>query len=295
MDHEQIDQFNLVDRYLMGRLPAEESLGFEEHLVDCPQCIVRLQTTNRFLQGLRQAAAEQALQIEYTRPRRTTRHFLQTLFHKPLAWAAVGLFIAALAAFFVVDYTRRLRTDVEQAKSLSEQWQRRYDDERQAALAADRKRQETESQLIEQRRVLESKLQDEQAQRAKMAAEFSRWMRPEGGLPIFVLTSVRGRETNAAETGNKIILPRSVAMFAFSIPLEGEVSYESYRMTIIDHRHRPVWKRGGLAPDRYNSLSVGFKSGFFQPGAYSLIVEGIKKEGVRDEAGNYPFLIIKTR
>jgi hypothetical protein len=254
-----------------------------------------LQTTTRFLQGLRLVAAEQASQIEHTQPRRAMRHFLQTLFHKPLAWAAIGLLIAALAAFFVGDYTRRLRTDVEQANSLSEQWQRRYDDERQAALAADRKRQETESQLLEQRRALEAKLKDEQAHRTNMAAEFSQWMRPEGSLPIFVLTSVRGRETNASEAGNRILLPRSAAMFAFSIPLEEEISYESYRITIFDHRYRPVWKREGLAPDRYNSLSVGFKSGFFQPGGYSLIVEGIKKESGRDRVGDYPFLIIKTR
>lgn len=294
MDHEQIDQFDLVDRYLMGKLAMAESASFEEHFVDCPQCLTRLQTTNRFLQGLRSVTAEQTLQIDRPRPFPAGGTWLHALFYNPLAWATACLLIAAFAAFWGINYMQRLRTEAAQAKGFSEQLQRRLDDEQQAALAADKKRQETESQLLGQQQVLEAKLKEEQAQRAKMAAAYDRWMRPEGNLPIIVLTSMRGREPDAAGAGNKIILPRSAAMFALSIPLEGEISYESYRMTIFDHRHHQVWNREGLIPDRYSSLSVGFKIGFLRPGDYSLLVEGIKKEGGKDVLGNYPFVMIKT-
>jgi hypothetical protein len=127
-----------------------------------------------------------------------------------------------------------------------------------------------------------------------MAAEFNRQMRPEGNLPIFILTSVRGHERKASEAAKQITLPHSSAMFAFSISLEGERLYDNYRITIFDDHHQVIWKSDRLTPDSDNSLSVGFKRGFFRPGHYSLIVEGVKKAGGREVVGNYPFLIIKT-
>jgi hypothetical protein len=295
MDHKQIDQFNLIDRYLMGKLLAEETAGFEEHFVDCPQCIARLQTTKNFMQDLRFVAAEQASQVDRRQPRRAFGYYLQTLLRKPLALAVGCLLIAVVAGtFFLANYTRRLRTEVNQAKSLSEQWQRRYEDERQSADSADRKHQETELQRTEQLRALEAKLKDEEAQRTKMATELSRWMRPEGSQHIFILSSVRGNGQNAAEAVNNITLSRAPAMFAFSIPLEDERRYKTYRATIFDDHRRLILKNRRLTQEGYNSLSVILNSSLFRPGHYSLIVEGVKEEGGEDVVGNYPFLITKT-
>lgn len=295
MDHDQIDQFDLIDRYLMGKLPSEESVSFEEHFVDCPQCVARLQTTKSFLQDLRLVAAKQTSQPNHHQPAIAFWHFPQTSFRKFLA-VAVGclLIAAAVGAVFVLNYMRHLRAEVNQAKSLSEQWERRYEDERQSAIAADRAHQETESQRIEQLRALEAKLNDEKAQREKMAAEFDQRMRPEGNLPIFVLNSVRGGEPNADESVNRVSLQRSAAMFAFSISLEGETRFKNYRITIFDDHHRLIWKSGGLTLNRYDALSIILKTDLFRPGHYSLIVEGVKEEGGREALGNYPFLIVKT-
>lgn len=289
MDHKQIDQFNLIDRYLMGKLPAEENADFEEHFVDCPQCIAQLQTTKNFLQDLRFVAVEQALQTDRYQPSRTSRHFLQTLSRKPLALAVAFLLIAIVgSAFFLIDYTRRLRAEVNQAKSLSEQWQSRYEDERQSADSAERRHQETETQRAEQLHALEARLKDEEAQRTKMAAELSRWMGSEGNQHIFILNSVRGSEQN------KISLPRSSTMFAFSISLESDSRYETFRATILDDHDRFILKNRKLTPERYNSLSIILNSSLFRPGNYSLIVKGVKNAGEGEVVGNYPFLISKT-
>jgi hypothetical protein len=295
MDHEQIDRFDLIDRYLMGKLVAEDSASFEEHFVDCPRCIAQLQTTKSFLRDMRLEATEQASQIDRSQPTRGFRQYLQTFFPKPVALAASCLLIAAIAgAIFVFDYTRRMRTEVNQAESLSEQWQRRYEDERQAAISAEEKQQETELQRTEQLRALEAKLKDEVAQRTKLEAELSRGMQPDGNLLIFSLISPRGQELNTSEAVNKITLPRSSAMFAFSISLEGETGFTNYRITIFDDQRRLIWKSGRLTPDAQNSLSIILKPSSFRPGHYSLKVEGVKKAGGADVVGNYPFQIIKT-
>jgi hypothetical protein len=295
MNHEQIDQFDLIDRYLMGKLPEEESNGFEKHFVDCPQCLARLKTTKCFLQDLRLVAAEQVSQIDHQPPRSRSWHFPQRLLHSPRAWAAACLLIAAVAsAVFVVDYTRRLHTQVNQAESLSEQWQRRYEDERQAAISADSKHQETELQQAEKLRALEAKLKDEEAQRTKLAAALARGISVEGNVPIFFLHSVRGSEPETSESVNSITISRSSAMFFVSISLEEEGRFENYQITIFDDRERRIWKSPLLTPVQRDSLSISLRSSLFRPGHFSLIVEGIRKEGGKDPVGNYPFQIIKT-
>ncbi|HWP44343.1 MAG TPA: hypothetical protein VNO14_13950 [Blastocatellia bacterium] len=294
MNHEQIDQLDLIDRYLMGKLPAEVSSSFEEHFVDCPQCIARLQTTKNFMQGLRLVAAEQAAQIDPQSSGRSVRPYVTSLFQKPLAWAAALLLIAAAAgAVFVIDYMRGLREEVDQAKSLSEQWQRRYEDERQSAMAAERNHREVEAQHADQLRELEAKLKQQQPQRAEMADEPARRLPPEGSLPIYTLTSVRGGEPRPEQGANEIHLRRSATLFALLIPLEGETRYESYRIRILDERQRLIRQFVDLLPGRQGALSVWLRSDLFQPGRYSLIAEGENKEGASNPIGNYPFLIVK--
>ena len=295
MEHEQIEQYDIIDRYLLGKLPAEEIARFEEHFIDCPQCVARLHTTKTFLQDLRFIAAEQASRAGHRQLSRALRHIWQARFAKSLALAIGCLLIAAIAGIAIVStYARRLRAEVGQAKSFSEQWQRRYEDERQLSLSADRKRQEAESQLAEQQRSLEARLKDEQAQRAKMAAELSRRMLPDGHLPVFVLTSVRGGGSNASAVVKPIALRRQSAVFALAIPLEEEMTYKNYRITILDHRRRVIWTKGKFAPDQYNSLSVLLRRDLFRPGPYSLIVKGVKKEGGVDVVSDYSFAINQT-
>ncbi|HEX8088272.1 MAG TPA: hypothetical protein VF762_05435 [Blastocatellia bacterium] len=295
MDHEQIDQFDLIDRYLMGKLAAEEGAGFEEHFVDCPLCIARLQTKKSFLRDLRLVATEQTVQIDRHEQAIGFRQPPRTSFSGPVALAAVCLTIAAMAgAIFVLNHTRRIREQVSRAESSAEQWQRRYEEEHQSTISAEEKRQEMESQMTGQLRALEAKLKEAEARRARMEAELGRGTIPNGNLPFFILTSVRGGDLTASEAVNEIKLRRSSAMFAFSISLEGESEFVSYRITIFDDRHRLVWKSGRLTPDANDALSIILKQDLFRPGHYSLKVDGVKRAGGADAFGNYPFRIIKT-
>ncbi len=57
MDHAAIAEHQVVDRYLMGRLPREEEERFERHYLSCPQCLEQLEVGEQMLDGLRHAAA----------------------------------------------------------------------------------------------------------------------------------------------------------------------------------------------------------------------------------------------
>lgn len=290
MRHEEIDKLNLIDRYLMGKLLAEESASFEDHFVDCPQCISDLRMTKNFMQDLRLVAAEQAFQIDRPQPKKAFGHFLQTLSGKPLAWAMSCLLIAAaIGAFFVIDYTRRLRAEVNQAENLSKQWEQRYEAERESAILADSKHQETQLRQAEQLLALEAKLKEHSTKTEKERIRRA----PSEGDRIFVLTSTRGGGPNNTEAVKRIAIPRSAEIFAFSIPLEEEQQFESYRATI--YRRGLVFNRRSLTLDKKTgSLYAWFKRGFFRPGGYSLTIEGFKKESEKAIIGSYPFSIINT-
>lgn len=46
------DEHNIADRYLMDKLSAAERTRFEEHFVDCQECLARLETTKDFRAAL---------------------------------------------------------------------------------------------------------------------------------------------------------------------------------------------------------------------------------------------------
>lgn len=62
MDHTTIDEQQIPERYLMDGLTGEERTLFEEHLLYCRQCAQRLELAKRFRRGMKNAAAETALE-----------------------------------------------------------------------------------------------------------------------------------------------------------------------------------------------------------------------------------------
>lgn len=63
MDHDQIEEQQIAERYLLGQLSVEEADQFEAHTLYCAACRDRLDTTEALLQGLRAVAAEDGAAI----------------------------------------------------------------------------------------------------------------------------------------------------------------------------------------------------------------------------------------
>jgi hypothetical protein len=57
MDHTAIQDNQVPDRYLMGKLSAEEQAEFEEHFVDCPVCLAHLESVEGLRAGLKELSA----------------------------------------------------------------------------------------------------------------------------------------------------------------------------------------------------------------------------------------------
>lgn len=66
MDHVTIEDDNLVERYLLGRLAAAEAARFEDHYLDCPECLEKLELSRRLRDGLREVTAEDGARLAGT-------------------------------------------------------------------------------------------------------------------------------------------------------------------------------------------------------------------------------------
>jgi hypothetical protein len=66
MDHETIEEQDVAERYLLGRLGAEDAARFEEHYLDCPLCLEKLELSRRLRDGLKDVAAEEGTKLAGT-------------------------------------------------------------------------------------------------------------------------------------------------------------------------------------------------------------------------------------
>lgn len=125
MNHEDIAEQNIAERYLMGKLSPDESTRFEEHFVDCPLCLDNLEATERLRAALRPLAGQlgtPATVIAWPRS----------------AWlaAAAALILAAGGSLFFVIRVGDLQRNLEQTRIASLAWKQRYEREHAASEAA---------------------------------------------------------------------------------------------------------------------------------------------------------------
>jgi len=90
---------DILERYALGQIPDEDSVGVEEHLLVCEDCQDRLQTTDEFVLAMRQAAMKMVNQ-----PRSRFERFTAMLAGFRRGWLpvyAAGFAVAALAVVIV--------------------------------------------------------------------------------------------------------------------------------------------------------------------------------------------------
>lgn len=294
MEHKYIDEFDLVERFLTGRLAAEESAEFAEHFVACAECLDRLETTKAFIEGLRTIVSDQVTEPHRYHSRGLLRRLAIAMPRKPFAVAASIVVLVALLGLIIYFQLNRSRIEAYQAKSAAAQWQNRYEEEHQSSSLADKKHQESERELSGQVAQLRGQLEDERKQKlTDLGTEHRGPIRPEINPGILVLNSVRGRAPSPDST-NELTLPRSAESFMISLRLEGEGGYKDYRMTIFDDHSHLVWKHSGLKPNNRNSLWVRFPSSLFRRSDYLLTVEGVAADGQMSVVGEYSFRVLRV-
>jgi hypothetical protein len=292
MEHSYIEDHHIADRYLSGKLLIEERMRFEEHFVDCVECLDRLQTIDDFRAGLRTVAAEEAMRLHaylgvgqagvLARIARIVR-----MRQSPLL-ALVILLLALPVAFLTLEW-RSARRELTQAKQAFSEWRRKYEESEQAAreLAKERQTHKRESSLLLER------FGDQLERRRKSPDSPTRppytvaERRPE--TPVFALSVVRGDSPDPSQPVNRITLAPESKSIILLLELEPEPDLRSYRVAISTIDGRSLWTRDGLKPNLRNALALNFNSSLFKPGDYLLTLEGNTAQDGRAPVATYTF------
>jgi putative zinc finger protein len=252
MDHAYIQEHQIVSQYLMGKLQPADRVQFEDHLVDCPQCLDETELTDDFRRALRNLMSQRESRISARTGLATWLAGFQR--REIVLSAAAVLIVATLISFFVVGQKRRFERELDQARLDSSTWERRYNDEHQARTNA-------ESQLRET---------------------------PADAAPLFTLNLTRSANLNTDAPSNAISIPREAKLIILSLELQNDPEFQSYRATLTDAAGNRVWGSDRIIPPSSAALALILPASVIPAGKYVLSVEG-QRAGQYSVVGNYSF------
>jgi anti-sigma factor RsiW len=68
MTHAYVEEENVVGRYVLGTLPADDLARFEEHLLECAECQTEVETSEGLRGALLSLAAQGAARTARPKP-----------------------------------------------------------------------------------------------------------------------------------------------------------------------------------------------------------------------------------
>lgn len=140
MHDTDMDEGAWVERYVTGRLDADETARFEAHFLDCPLCLERLEAAQRLRAGLQQLAREDARPT----PRRHKARWAVRA-----GWVTAGACAAGLLAAVLTTWQRARRAESELAAQRADSRQQ-LADARAAAQSERTARERLQASLLEQ-------------------------------------------------------------------------------------------------------------------------------------------------
>jgi putative zinc finger protein len=128
MEHAYINEQSLIDRYVRGTLPVHERAAFEEHFLECQDCLDQLEIAQSLRTGIRIAAADQGVapaSVPSAAPREWVRKVIAWRWAAAIATACFVLALAQAMVFYrQVQHSKSeqlaLMREVDQAKSAFE-------------------------------------------------------------------------------------------------------------------------------------------------------------------------------
>lgn len=251
MDHDWIEEHEVVERYRRGTLPPEEAARFEEHYLSCADCLDRLELAEAMGRGFKRAAGQEVAALAVARPLAL------------VAWLSrLGRWRQTAALLFVVVACAGLPGLLgwRQARELSAA---------RAALEAERARAASGSRAEEEAARLRGALAQEKEARTEADRQLDLARRPQRNVPLLSLAAERG----GGEPTQQLRLPSEPGWVVLSLLIEPPHA-PSYRATLRDPRGRELWRAEGLRPDENDSLSLGLPTSLLAPGDHTVTLEG---------------------
>jgi anti-sigma factor RsiW len=270
MNHADIEERQIAERYVRGQLSPEESESFEEHYLSCQECLDRLELAESMDRGFKRAVAEDAAKAVAVRQLALVAWLARLGRSRQLAALVMAVFVVALVPGLFALREMRVR-----------------DRQLTAVQAAEEKAREAAGL----RRELEASRRDlVRAQEAGAAAErdLAAAREPQGNVPILFLDAERG--SAQGEPTHSVRLPTSGSI-VLGLMIDGSHQAD-YRVTVRNSGGREVWHGDGLRVSDSDTISLSLPSNLLMPGDYTLTVDGLPPGGKPVAAGRFVFRVL---
>jgi putative zinc finger protein len=117
MMHQQIEDQEIIERYVRDQLGPEERKAFEEHFFACDACFKKLQATERFVAGIRDAASRGLLEdrpADYVHAPSSWRAWM---FPALTASSCAAIALALVAGWTLLSKVPKLQKQLNQASA----------------------------------------------------------------------------------------------------------------------------------------------------------------------------------
>ena len=277
MDHSYVEEHDLIESYLAGRLSEEERDAFEAHYFACEACLELLETAEAFREGMQQAAAEDIARASTARAQLGLLAAFAALSRwRRFALAGALLLLAALPSFWLMGRNRALEQRLASASAGAEQ--------QRAALET--RLQSQELARAGDRRKFNEELARERERQSREAVA----VQPQVNVPFFVLAAVRSGEEAGREPVNQLPLSSSTGSVILTAEL-AIVDHPRYRASLRTASGQEVWQAQGLRPDSRDTLVLLLPASLLQPGVYQLAIEGANDGASWSTVAAYPFRV----
>ncbi len=271
MNHSYIDDHQVAELYLQGRLSPEEAARFEEHSMSCPECLDRLETAEKLRLGLRAVAARE-IAAETVKLGLLARLMRSRL--APLAFTAL-LAIAVLPAGLLWRRAGRLEGELVQTRE-------QLREERNRPVPTPIPTPDLEADA------LRGRLEAEREEKERLAAELEKAGEPRGNVPVVPLSPERSAP--GSEPTTRISLSSSPELLVLLLELDA-TDFPGYRATVSGGG--TVWHLAHLRTDAQGSLTLALPAARLKPGNFTIRVEGVPAQGRPASVAEFSFRVVR--
>jgi hypothetical protein len=117
MMHREIEDREIIERYVRNQLSSEERRAFEEHFFGCEECFEKLQATERFTAGIRDAGSRGLLEGSPAADASPSRTWGSWMVPALAASSCAAVLLAVSAGWALLYQVPKLRHQLNQASA----------------------------------------------------------------------------------------------------------------------------------------------------------------------------------
>ena len=286
MNHHEIEQQEIIERYIMHRLPAAQRLTFQEHFFGCDECFEKIQSSSKFIAGVKENS-RLGYFPEFSTKRNRRVIFIDNLFKPAFALAsAIALVLAFVLGWLLLRQIPKLREEVAFERKAREQISNEKDQSLQ--VVKDELEKERQALALTKAEQEKFKLQIEQ-----QVAQTKPLLEPVGQVEANASIVLLEAQRDAKAESNVLKIPSSSNVATLWIELAPDPRFTTYQLQIFDDAKKLITTVNGAKLNSYGALAVNVPALNFKSGKYVVKAFGSKGEKL-DLIGEYKLSVLRN-